>query len=139
MANMNRRGTSVSKARKTGLLNNPAVKACADKVILAIIEELDNLPIDPKTGTAYRGSAKKIIDEYLEMHHWLTRFMILSKRKQMRRTAEAQVAINVKKKGSNSKQVALEDLQPISQIGRKKGKWVRGIRWGEFLHRKPIL
>ena len=75
-----KRGTSVSQARKTGLLNNPTFKARAEKVIFEIIEELDNLPVCPETGAALRGSAKGIIDEHLDMHHWLTRDMILSKR-----------------------------------------------------------
>ena len=75
-----RGGTFVSQARKDGLLNNPVFKARADKIIFEIMKELDDLPINPETGSIYRGSAKKVLDEYLVLHYWLTRDMIHSKR-----------------------------------------------------------
>ena len=83
-----RGGTFVSQFRKDGLLHNPVFKARADKIIFEIMKELDDLPINPETGSIYRGSAKKVLDKCLVLNYWLTRDMIHSKRNKHPRRKE---------------------------------------------------
>ena len=61
------------------------LKARKDKVIDEVLEEIDKLPIDPKTGVLFRGSMLKVINEYKALNHWLSRDMITSKRKRQKK------------------------------------------------------
>ena len=120
----------MSQAKKKGLLGKPEFKARADKIITNIINEIDDLPINPETGKIYRGSAKVIIDECLEMHHWLSRDMIVSRRRRIQQAKElSEAAAELKPK--NSQKVPLYDLKPVPEAGRKKGTTNLAIREGK--------
>ena len=64
------------------------LKARKGKVIDEVLEEIDKLPIDPRSGVLFRGSMLKVINEYKALYHWLSRDMITSKRKREKKVAE---------------------------------------------------
>ena len=69
-------------------LDSPEMRARAKKIILQCCDEIDSLPLDPKTGKVYRGSAQKVMNEFLAFNPWLTIDMIKSKRKRRKKTAQ---------------------------------------------------
>ena len=120
----------VSQGKKKRATRTPEYKARADKIVIEIINEIDNLPINPITGKAFRGAAKVIIDQCLEMHHWLTRDMIMSRRKRMHQAKEsdkatakaiAEVEAAAVRKAQRNQKIPLHKLTPVKKGGRKKG------------------
>ena len=102
------------------------MKARKDKVIDEVLEEIDKLPIDPKTGVLFRGSMLKVINEYKALNHWLSRDMITSKRKRQKKQAAKAVADDKNKEQSETttkttKPPPIEELSPVPYSGRKKG------------------
>jgi len=121
-----RGGNLVSQASKDGHLDNSVFKARTDKIIFEIVKELDNLPINPETGSIYRGSAKKIIDQCIVLSPWLTRDMIHSKRNRMKQALQKKGAGTVE--GDSTKKTNLEQLKSVPKGGRKKGTTNVAIR-----------
>ena len=101
------------------------LKARKDKVIDEVLEEIDKLPINLKTGVLFRGSMLKVINEYKALNHWLSRDMITSKRKRQKKATEAVAEDEQAKKQptqtKTTKPPPIEELSPVPYSGRKKG------------------
>ena len=119
------------------------LKARKDKVIDNVLEEINKLPNDPKTGVLFRGSMLKVIKEYQALNHWLSRDMITSKRKRQKKAAEAIAEEEAKKQPAENKKAKtttpppIDELSPVPYSGRKKGtthlaKKVRDFKFAQM-------
>jgi len=87
-------------------------------IIDRCLAEIEALPVNPACNRVYRGSSQKIIEEYLELNHWLTKDMIWSKRKRRRKKVHSE---KKSPPNQNTKRLALDQLTPVAKSGRPLG------------------
>ena len=90
------------------------MKARKDRVIAEVLEEIDKLQINPKTGVLFRGSILRVINKYKALNHWLSRDMITSKQKRQKKAAEAIAKEEAKKQRAKKKTKGVVQTQ-VSQ------------------------
>ena len=81
-ANNNR---TLAKRKKPGpqqeFQKDPKLRKATDKIKNDIVDEIEQLPIDPKTKKPFYGAAKRVIDHRKKIYPWLTTDMIKSLQK----------------------------------------------------------
>ena len=103
------------------------LKARKNKVINEVLEEIDKLPTDPKTGVLFRESMLRVINKYKALNHWLSRDMIISKHKRQKKAAEGIAEEEqAKKQPAQTKTKTttsppIEELSPVPYSNQKKG------------------
>ena len=87
------RGSARNKKKNSSApaLDIRSIKRRRHDVIDQCLQEIDNLPINQTTGRIFRGSMKKICDEYMANNAWLTLDSIHSKQKRNNKQNELRV------------------------------------------------